>query len=82
MSDQAAIGLCLRIRNAILFGKMVEKLTSRPAQADFARFNAAADLFGADRRVLAAQVDETIFNRNRGIASLPGLLELLEKEIA
>lgn len=58
------------------------KLTSSPAQTDFARFNAAADLIGADRRVLVAQVTETVFNGRSGIASLPGLLELLTKEIA
>ena len=58
------------------------KLTSSPAQTDFARFNAAADLIGADRRVLVAQVAETVFNGRSGIASLPGLLELLTKEIA
>ncbi len=57
------------------------KLTSSPAQAEFARFNAAADLAGADRRVLVAQVRETFFNGRSGIASLPGLLELLAKEI-
>jgi predicted AAA+ superfamily ATPase len=57
------------------------KLTSSPAQADLARFNAAADLFDADRRVLVAQVGETIFNGKSGIASLPGLLELLAQEM-
>ncbi|MBL9219508.1 MAG: ATP-binding protein [Opitutaceae bacterium] len=57
------------------------KLTSSPEQAEFARFNAAADLSGADRRVLVAQVAETVFNGRSGIASLPGLLELLAKEI-
>lgn len=56
------------------------KLTSSPAQAEFARFNAAADLAGADRRVLVAQVAETVFNGRSGIASLPGLLALLAKE--
>ncbi len=58
------------------------KLTSSPDQADFARFNAAADLIDADRRVLVAQVNKTVFNGKSGIASLPGLLELLENEIA
>ena len=53
------------------------KLTSSPAQDDFARFNAAADLIDADRRVLVAQVKETVFNGHSGIASLPDLLELL-----
>ncbi|MDP3069480.1 MAG: ATP-binding protein [Opitutaceae bacterium] len=58
------------------------KLTSSPAERDFARFNAAADLIGADRRVLVAQVAETTFNGKAGVATLPGLLELLAKEIA
>jgi hypothetical protein len=58
------------------------KLTSSPAQAEFARFNAAADLIDADRRVLVAQVGETVFNGRSGIASLSGLLEILAKEIA
>ncbi|HWA28571.1 MAG TPA: ATP-binding protein [Lacunisphaera sp.] len=56
------------------------KLSSSPAQDDFARFNAAADLIGADRRVLVAQVSETVFNGRSGIATLPGLLEFLAKE--
>ena len=58
------------------------KLTSSPAQTEFARFNAAADLIAADRRVLVAQVAETVFNGRSGTASLAGLLELLAKEIA
>jgi predicted AAA+ superfamily ATPase len=58
------------------------KLTSSPAQDDFVRFNAAADLINADRRVLVAQVAETVFNGQGGIASLPGILELLAKETA
>jgi predicted AAA+ superfamily ATPase len=58
------------------------KLTTSPAQADVARFNAAADLIGADRRVLVAQVSETVFNGRSGMASLGGLLELIVKETA
>ena len=58
------------------------KLTSNPAQTEFARFNAAADLIDADRRVLVAQVAETTFNGRSGIAPLSGLLELLAREIA
>ena len=56
------------------------KLTSAPAQTDFARFNTAADLIGADRRVLVAQVSETIYNGKSGIASLSGLCEILDQE--
>lgn len=58
------------------------KLSSSPAQDDFTRFNAAADLIKADRRVLVAQVAETVFNGRSGIATLPDLLELLAQEIA
>ncbi len=58
------------------------KRTSNPSQADFARFNAAADLIAADRRVLVAQVNKTAFNGWSGVASLPGLLKLLTKEVA
>jgi len=58
------------------------KLTSSPAQTEFARFNAAADLIDADRRVLVAQVAETVFNGKSGVASLSGLLEILAQEIA
>ncbi len=63
-------------------GAIEVKLTSNPAQTDRARFNAAADLIAADRRVLVAQVNETTFNGRSGIASLPGLLKLLTKEVA
>jgi predicted AAA+ superfamily ATPase len=57
------------------------KLTSSPAPQAFDRLNAAADLVSADRRLLIAQVKDTVFNGQRGIASLPGALQLLEKEI-
>ena len=57
------------------------KLTSSPAQADFARFSAAADMIEADRRVLVAQVSETVFNGKSGVASLPGLLAVLSEAI-
>ena len=57
------------------------KLTSSPAQADFARFSAAADMIEADRRVLVAQVSETVFNGKSGVASLPGLLAVLAEAI-
>jgi hypothetical protein len=58
-------------------GAIEVKLTSNPAQADCARFNAAAD-----RRVLVAQVNETAFIGRSGVASLPGLLKLPTKEVA
>jgi predicted AAA+ superfamily ATPase len=58
------------------------KLSSSPAPDDFARFNAAADLIDADRRVLVAQVGGTVFNGRSGIAPLTGLLGLLAKETA
>lgn len=79
-ADGYEVDLVFRLRRHLWAVEV--KLTSNPAQADFARFNTAADLIGADRRVLVAQVPETIFNGKSGIASLPGLLELLDREIA
>lgn|GEM_PF-5839096 len=58
-------------------GAIEVKLTSNPAQTDCARFNAADD-----RRVLVAHVNETAFNGRSGVASLPGLLKLPNKEVA
>ena len=57
------------------------KLTSSPAPQEFDRFNAAADLVRADRRLLVAQVKETVFNGARGVASLPGALQVLTREL-
>ncbi|MDO8543814.1 MAG: ATP-binding protein [Opitutaceae bacterium] len=57
------------------------KLTSSPASQEFDRFNAAADLVGADRRLLIAQVNKSVFNGERGVVALPEALRLLEKEI-
>ncbi|MCX6936304.1 MAG: hypothetical protein NTU80_00170, partial [Verrucomicrobia bacterium] len=56
-------------------------LTSNPTETEFARFNKAAEHIGADRRVWVAQVKDTVFNGQSGLASLSGLLELLGKEI-
>lgn len=57
------------------------KLTSSPAPQDFERFNAAADLIGADRRLMIAQVKEMVFNGRRGISPLADALQMLIKEI-
>ena len=57
------------------------KLTSSPAAQEFDRFNAAADLIGADRRVLVSQATATVFNGRTGMASLPGCLEILAEEL-
>jgi predicted AAA+ superfamily ATPase len=57
------------------------KLTSSPGLQEFERFNAAADLIGADRRLMIAQAKETHFNGRRGIASLGDALEILNKNL-
>lgn len=58
------------------------KLTSSPAPQDFDRLKTVADLIGADRCVLVSQAKETVFNGVAGMASLSGLLAILEKECA
>jgi predicted AAA+ superfamily ATPase len=55
------------------------KLTSAPSDEDLARLDRAADLIGADRRILVAQVREAAVRDGRGVAPLPGLLRLLER---
>lgn len=55
------------------------KLTSAPSGEDLARLDRAAELIGADRRILVAQVRESVVRDGRGVASLRGLLDLLTR---
>jgi len=56
------------------------KLTSAPSDEDLARLDRAADLAGADGRILVAQVARSVVRDGRGVASLPDLLKLLQRE--
>lgn len=53
------------------------KLTSAPAMAEFAEFEKAADLAGADRRILVCRVDKPIVEKKRAMCSLTWLVENL-----
>jgi hypothetical protein len=56
------------------------KLTSAPSEEDLARLDRAADLARADRRILVAQVARSTVRAGRGVASLPDLLRILQRE--
>ncbi|MGD0309219.1 MAG: ATP-binding protein [Acidobacteriota bacterium] len=57
------------------------KLSASPSPEDYSRFNLAADLIGADRRYLVAQVARSSLNKTGGVLSLPHLLDVLAKEL-
>lgn len=53
------------------------KLSSSPGPDDFARFDRAAAMIGADRRYLVAQVSRPALGSTSGVLALPDLLGLL-----
>ena len=53
------------------------KLTSSPSPADFEHLKRTADLIGADRRYLVAQVQESTTDANGGIVSLSAMVDIL-----
>jgi len=75
-SDQYEIDLVLE------FGRSrwaVEvKLTSSPGPGDLERLNKAADMIGADKRILVSRVKRTAKGRAQVSCNLPWLLEHLE----
>jgi len=75
-SDQYEIDLLLD------FGKhrwAIEiKLTASPSPADFARLDKAADLIGAEKRVLISRSPEALTNGRRISCDLPWFLQYLE----
>jgi hypothetical protein len=48
---------------------------------DYNRFNVTAELIGAARRYMVAQVAEPALGRTGGVLSLPHLWDVLEKEL-
>jgi hypothetical protein len=55
------------------------KLTSNPSLQDFDSLNRAADLVGADKRVLVSQTTQSAVGKMQISCSLPGLLEMFVK---
>lgn len=53
------------------------KLSSSPGPDDFGRFNRTAEMIGADRRYLVAQVARPSLGTASGVLALPNLLDLL-----
>jgi hypothetical protein len=58
------------------------KLGSSPSQADFKGLNKAADLAGAQKRVLVSNVQETTASDKFISTNLPGLVERLRTSFA
>jgi predicted AAA+ superfamily ATPase len=52
------------------------KLTSHPSLQDFDRLNRAADLVGADKRVLVSQTTQSVIGKDQISCSLPELLKI------
>jgi len=57
------------------------KLSANPSAEDYNRFNVTAELIGAARRYMVAQVAEPALGRTGGVLSLPHLWDVLEKEL-
>lgn len=58
------------------------KLTDAPAPEDLARLDRAADLIGADRRLLVTRVARPAVRAGRGVTNVPDLLRRLGDEAA
>ncbi len=74
-SDGTEIDLLIRHRN-ILWAIEV-KLTSNPSLEDLTRLNRAADMVGADKRVLVSQTTKSAKGSDQISCSLPELLKIL-----
>jgi hypothetical protein len=55
------------------------KLTSHPSLQDFDRLNRAADMVGADKRVLVSQTTQAAMGKDQISCSLSELLKIFVK---
>jgi predicted AAA+ superfamily ATPase len=55
------------------------KLTTEPSPEDISRLNQAADMVGADRRILITQSQETTISGARAACNLASFLQILKK---
>ncbi len=74
-SDGAEIDLLFRHGNKLW--AIEAKLTSRPSVQDFDSLNRAADMVGADKRVLVSQITKAAIGEDQISCSLPELLKIL-----
>ncbi len=74
-SDGYEIDLMFRFKGTLWAVEV--KLTSAPAEEDFARLEKAADLAGAGKRILVSQTSESVSGKRRASCALPELLSML-----
>ena len=77
-SDQHEIDLLLDFGRDLWAVEV--KLTANPSHQDMDRLNRTADMVGANRRLLVAQVHTTVEGKNQASCNLPWLLERLEEQ--
>jgi predicted AAA+ superfamily ATPase len=75
-SDQYEIDLVLDFGRSLW--AVETKLTASPSVGDAQRLNKAADIIGADQRVLVARVPENLESERLVVTDLPGLLNRLD----
>lgn len=76
-SDGSEIDLLIRYGNKLW--AIEAKLTSHPSLQDFDSLNHAADMVGADKRVLVSQTTRSAIGEDRISCSLPELLKMFAK---
>ena len=76
-ADGTEIDLMFRYKNKLWAIEV--KLTSNPSLQDFNSLNRAADLVGADKRVLVSQTTQSVIGEEQISCSLPGLLKIFVK---
>jgi len=76
-SDGSEIDLLIRYGNKLW--AIEAKLTSHPSLQDFDRLNRAADMVGADKRVLVSQTTQAAMGKDQISCSLSELLKIFVK---
>jgi len=76
-ADGTEIDLMFRYKNKLWAIEV--KLTSHPSLQDFNSLNRAADLVGADKRVLVSQTTQSVIGEEHISCSLPELLKMFVK---
>ena len=79
-SDQHEIDLLLDFGRDLWAVEV--KLTANPSLQDMERLNRTADMVGANRRFLVAQVRTSVEGKSQASCNLPWLLERLEEQFA
>jgi len=76
-ADGTEIDLMFRYKNKLWAIEV--KLTSHPSLQDFNSLNRAADLVGADKRILVSQTTQSVIGEEHISCSLPELLKMFVK---